>query len=127
MSRGHSIEIVPSIQVVKVSYYGVVLAETRDPVLLHESRLPTRYYIRATDVRMDLLTPTEKHTECPFKGTASYWSVRVGDETIPDLVWSYPDPIPDAEGIAGLLCFYNEKVDLEVDGELLEKPATPWS
>jgi uncharacterized protein (DUF427 family) len=127
VSRGHSIEIVPSIQVVKVSYYGVVLAETRDPVLLHESRLPTRYYIRATDVRMDLLTPTEKHTECPFKGTASYWSVRVGDETIPDLVWSYPDPIPDAEGIAGLLCFYNEKVDLEVDGELLEKPATPWS
>lgn len=124
---GHRIQIVPSTQVVKVSYNGVVLAETRDPVLLHESRLPTRYYIPASDVRMELLTPTDKHTECPFKGTASYWSALVGDETIPDLVWSYPDPIPDAEGIAGLLCFYNEKVDLEVDGELLEKPATPWS
>jgi uncharacterized protein (DUF427 family) len=116
VSRGHEIKIEPSSQTVKVSYNGVVLAETSQPVLLHESRLPTRYYIPASDVRMDLLTPTTKHTECPFKGTASYWSARVRDETVSDLVWSYPEPIPQAEQIAGLLCFYNERVDLEVDG-----------
>ncbi len=99
-----------------MSYKCVVLAETQNALALHEGRLPTRYYIPQADVRMELLTSTDKHTECPFKGTASYWSVRVGDETIPDLVWSYPDPIPDAKEIAGLMCFYNERVDLAVGG-----------
>jgi uncharacterized protein (DUF427 family) len=101
---------------VTVSYKGVVLAETRSALVLREGKLPPRYYIPASDVRMELLAPTAKQTECPFKGTASYWSARVGDELVPDLVWSYPDPIPEAKEIAGLMCFYNERVDLGVDG-----------
>ena len=124
---GHHLEIVASDQHVSVSRDGVLLAESRRPVVLRETGLPPRYYLPPEDVRMDLLTPSEKHTECPFKGTASYWSARLGDETLPDFVWSYPDPIPAARPIAGLMCFYNEKVDLEVDGEPQPRPTTPWS
>jgi uncharacterized protein (DUF427 family) len=116
VTHAHAIEIVPSTQVVTVSYKGVVLAETKHALVLREGRLPPRYYIPEADVRMELLTPTSKHTVCPFKGTASYWSVRVGDELLPDLVWSYPDPIPDATEIAGMLCFYNERVEIDASG-----------
>jgi uncharacterized protein (DUF427 family) len=94
---------------------GVVLAETDRPVVLEETGLPTRYYFQPEDVRMELLTPTDKHTHCPFKGDASYWTVRAGDEELADVVWSYPDPIAEAKEIEGLLCFYNDRVDLEVD------------
>jgi uncharacterized protein (DUF427 family) len=96
-------------------------------VVLDETGLPPRYYIPAADVRMELLTPTDTKTTCPFKGTASYWSAAIGDEVVPDLAWSYPDPIAEAAEIAGLLCFYNEKVDLEVDGEFQARPSTRWS
>ena len=68
-------------------------------------------------MRTDLLQPTGTHTTCPFKGEASYWSAQVGDEVHEDLVWSYPDPIPQAAEIAGLLCFYPDRVELSVDGE----------
>lgn len=126
-AQGHRIRVEPATCHVKISVDGRLLADTQRPVLLHETGLPTRYYIPRDDVQMQLLTPTNRETECPFKGSASYWSVSAGAETIPNLVWSYPDPIPSAGGIAGLLCFYNEKVDLEVDGELQPRPDTPWS
>lgn len=126
-ASGHRIEIRPADVKVKVSLDGVILAETSRPVVLHETGIAPRYYIAAEDVRMDLLTPTESETKCPFKGTASYWSVNVGGDVVKDLVWSYPDPIPEARDIAGLLCFYNEKVDLEVDGEVLPRPTSRWS
>jgi uncharacterized protein (DUF427 family) len=76
---------------------------------------------------MDLLAPTETHTRCPYKGIASYWTARVGDEELKDIVWSYPDPIEECPKIKGLLCFFNEKVDIVVDGELQERPITKWS
>lgn len=118
MKKGHRIVITPSTAHVRVSLKGVVVAETKTPTILAETGLPARYYIPRSDVRMELLRPSERHTTCPFKGEASYWSVHVDGEALPDLVWSYPEPIPEAEQIGGLLCFYNEKVDLEVDGEL---------
>ena len=126
-TQGHRIRVEPATSHVKIAVNGHILADTHQPVLLHETGLPTRYYIRRGDVRMQLLSPTDKQTECPFKGSASYWSLDTGDETVPNLVWCYEAPIEGAEGIAGLLCFYNEKVDLEVDGELLPRPDTPWS
>jgi uncharacterized protein (DUF427 family) len=126
-TRGHRIRVEPATCHVKVALNGQVIADTRRPVLLHETGLPTRYYIPRDDVRMQLLSPTDKQTDCPFKGSASYWSLDTGDETIPNLVWSYEAPIESAKGITGLLCFYNEKVDLEVDGELQPRPKTPWS
>jgi len=78
-------------------------------------------------VRDDVLLPSDKETQCPYKGTASYRSVKVGGETAEDLIWYYPEPIAAVTSIKDYLCFYNEKVDLEVDGEAQERPTTQWS
>ena len=106
---------------------GTVLADTTNPVLLKEGMLPTRYYLRREDVRMEFLEPTDSTWHCPFKGDATFWSAHIDGEVLTDIAWSYPEPIPGAEGIAGLICFYNEKVDVEVDGKQLERPKTRWS
>jgi uncharacterized protein (DUF427 family) len=99
---------------------GVTLADTRRPRLLFETGLPTRYYIPSEDVRMDLLRPSEKHTQCPYKGTASYLST----ETERDIAWFYPEPIPEQPRIEGLIAFFNERVDIDVDGEREGRPET---
>jgi uncharacterized protein (DUF427 family) len=106
---------------------GEVVAETDRPRILFETGLPPRYYFPPEDVSEDVLLPSDKKTECPCKGVASYYSVQVGGETRDALVWYYPDPIPAAADIEGHLCFFNEKVDLEVDGEAQQRPQTQWS
>jgi uncharacterized protein (DUF427 family) len=73
------------------------------------------------------LTATDKHTRCPYKGEASYWTANVGGAALPDIVWSYPDPIAECPRIKDYLCFFNEKVDVYVDDELQERPITAWS
>jgi uncharacterized protein (DUF427 family) len=112
---------------VVVEVDGVVVAESDRPTILFETGLPPRYYLPMTDVRMELLEPTGSTSGCPYKGTAQYWSVRVGDTVHDDLVWSYPTPLPESAPIRGLLCFYNERVDLVVDGERLPRPKTKFS
>jgi uncharacterized protein (DUF427 family) len=116
MTKGHQITITPADARVEVTLGGQTLAESSRAVVLHETGLPARYYFPRADVRAELL-PSALQTTCPFKGQASYWSVRVGGEIHEDLVWSYPAPIPSAAGIAGLMCFYNERVEVIVDGE----------
>ncbi|MFD8733893.1 DUF427 domain-containing protein [Streptomyces sp. NPDC059618] len=112
---------------VRVDIDGTPVADTVRPVLLFETGLPTRYYIPREDVRLDLFVPTTNHTGCPYKGTAHYWSWR-GDASVPpNVVWSYPDPLPAVGPIKDLLAFYNEAVDITVDGELQERPVTPFS
>ncbi len=123
----HRVDALPSNRHVRVVIDGETVAETDHPHLLFETGLPTRYYIPREDVHMELLEPTDKHTRCPYKGEASYFSVRVGNQVYPDLVWTYPDPIPECPKIKNLLAFYNEKVDIYVDGELQERPKTKWS
>ena len=120
MASGHQITITPANRHVEVRLGGVLLAASDRAVLLKETGLPARYYLPREDVRADLLRPTATHTTCPFKGQASYWSAEAGGEVHEDIVWSYQDPIPEAAGITGLLCFYNDRVDLTV-GE--ERPA----
>jgi uncharacterized protein (DUF427 family) len=127
MTQGHRITVTPADLHVEVSVNGVKIAESDRPVLLEETGLPTRYYLPREHVRADLLRATNSETTCPFKGQASYWSVELDDEVLDDLVWSYESPIPQAEGVAGLLCFYNERVDLVVDGVALARPETPYS
>jgi uncharacterized protein (DUF427 family) len=114
MASGHTITITPAERHIEVSVGGQKLASSDRALRLDETGLPARYYIPREDVRTDLLQPTAKQTTCPFKGQASYWSARVGGEVYQDLVWSYETPIPAAEQIAGLLCFYNERVELTV-------------
>jgi uncharacterized protein (DUF427 family) len=121
------VDVMPSSRHVRVVIDGVTVAETKQPSVLFETSLPTRYYIPSSDVNMATFTPTDTKTRCPYKGVASYWSVTIGDKLYKDLVWSYPDPISECPKIKGLLCFYNEKVDLYVDGELQEQPQTHWS
>jgi len=127
MTQGHRITITPADLHVEVSVDGERVAESQHPVLLQETGLPTRYYLPRQDVRTELLRPTSSETTCPFKGQASYWSVEVAGKVHDDLVWSYASPIPEAEGVTGLLCFYNERVDLTVDGERQPTPETPFS
>jgi uncharacterized protein (DUF427 family) len=118
MASGHKITITPAQVHVEVTVGGERLAESDRPVLLDETGMPTRYYLPRQDVRTDLLKPTDHATTCPFKGQASYWSAQVGGQTYENLVWSYEEPIPQAEGITGLMCFYPDQVELTVDGQL---------
>jgi uncharacterized protein (DUF427 family) len=121
------VDILPSSRHVRVEVDGVTIAESASPRLLFETGLPARYYLPKTHVRMDLLTPTETVSHCPYKGQAAYWSVRAGDRVHADLAWSYRTPLPESQKIAGLVAFYNEKVDLYVDGVLQERPHTKFS
>ena len=120
------IDALPTSRHVRVLVDGEVMADSRRAVILFETGLPPRYYLPKTDVRMDLLSPSDTSTGCPYKGFARYWDATVGDTTHRDLVWGYPTPLPESEAIAGLVSFYNEKVVIEVDGELLERPRHPF-
>ncbi len=115
MSAGHTVTITPADLHVEIRVDGEKVAESDRPVLLEETGLPTRYYLPREDVRMDLLRATSFTTMCPFKGDASYWTLDLGDRVHDGIVWSYERPIAGAEGIAGLLCFYNDRVELTVD------------
>jgi uncharacterized protein (DUF427 family) len=121
------VDILPSSRQVRIEVGGVTIAESDKPTLLFETGLPTRYYLPKTHVRMDLLTPTDTESHCPYKGQAEWWSVRVGDAVYPDLAWSYRTPLPESQKIAGLVSFYNEKVDLYVDGVLQDRPSTKFA
>ncbi|TGD85506.1 DUF427 domain-containing protein [Mycolicibacterium sp. CH28] len=113
---------------VTVELDGVLLADTTSPVLLFETGLPTRYYIDRTDVRFGHLEPTSTQTLCPYKGvTSGYWSVRVNGGLHADLAWTYDTPLPAVAPIANLVAFYNEKLDITVDGVRLARPKTHFS
>jgi uncharacterized protein (DUF427 family) len=119
----HRIETLHSSKHIRIELDGVTLADSTHPTLLLESGLPTRYYLPKADVRMDLLTPTRLTTGCPYKGNASYWSY--GDHD--NIVWGYSFPVAESAKIAGLVSFYNEKVDVYVDGALEDKPVTQFA
>jgi uncharacterized protein (DUF427 family) len=122
------VDALRSTRPVRIELDGVVLADTTSPVMLFETGLPTRYYINRTDVHFEHLRATGTVSECPYKGTTSgYWSVVVGDVEHKDLAWAYDFPTRQALPIAGLIAFYNEKVDVFVDGALLERPNTHFS
>ncbi len=110
---------------VRIELDGILLADAHDPVLLFETGLPTRYYLDRTDVVFDHLEPSDTQTLCPYKGvTSGYWSVRVGDTVHQDLAWTYDYPLPDVAPIARMIAFYNEKVDIIIDGVALARPHT---
>ncbi|GAC1363863.1 MAG: DUF427 domain-containing protein [Actinomycetota bacterium] len=127
----HRVDVVHSSRQVRVEAAGRILAQSGRPSLLFETGLPTRYYLPKLDVRMDLLTASRTTSRCPYKGVAVYWSVPggggEGDRLLEDLAWSYPLPIPECPKIENLICFYNEKLDIFVDGVLQARPATEWS
>jgi uncharacterized protein (DUF427 family) len=124
---GVRVDILPSSRHVRIEVGGVTVADSVHPTLLFETGLPTRYYLRRTDVRMDLLERTSTVTHCPYKGASEYFSVHVGDQVHADLAWSYPTPLPESTRVAGLVAFTDEKVDVYVDGVLQERPKTKFA
>jgi uncharacterized protein (DUF427 family) len=122
------VDALRSTRTVRVELEEVVLAESSSPVMVFETGLPTRYYLNRTEVRFEHLVPTDTVTSCPYKGTTTgYWSVRIGDQTHADLAWAYDFPTGPLLPIAGLIAFYNEKVNVFVDGVLLDRPGTHFS
>ncbi len=115
-----------SSRTIRVELDGIVLAESDRPLIVFETGLPVRYYVPREDVRATL-RPTATRTTCAYKVQASYWSVDAGDRVVEDLAWSYPAPLRDASDLVDLVCFFDEKTDLVVDGVRRERPITPWS
>jgi uncharacterized protein (DUF427 family) len=121
------VDILASSRHVRVEVDGVTVADSRQPRILFETGLPPRYYVPLSDLRTDLLRPSPTVTHCPYKGAATYWTVDAGKGGHEDLVWIYRAPLPESQKVAGLACFYNEKVDLYLDGELQDRPRTKFS
>jgi len=121
----HRIDILRSARHVRVRIRNMVVADSRRSRMLFETGLPVRYYIPRDDVRLDLLAMSDTVTACAYKGqTTQYWSFRGGPR---DVAWSYDRPSPEVGGIAGRVCFFNERVDIEIDAVLQPRPQTPWS
>jgi uncharacterized protein (DUF427 family) len=119
----HRIDIVHSSRHVRIEHDGELIAETTDPYLLFEPPLPVRYYVPPQDVRAELLEPSETTSFCAYKGRAAYRASRSGE----DIAWFYPQPLREAAEITDRVAFFNERVDIVVDGVPLPRPETPWS
>ena len=122
----HRIDVLPSSRPVRLELEGQVLAVSSRPALLFETMLPTRYYLPRADVTAELV-PSSTRTWCAYKGQASYFSAQVGGRLVPDIAWSYPDPRHDADRVRDLIAFFDERVDVTLDGERRARPVTPWS
>ena len=119
------VDALRSTRTVRVELDGTLLAESSSTVMVFETGLPTRYYFNRAEVNFAALMPSDTVTSCPYKGmTSGYWSVRTRDAFVPDLAWAYDFPTRQLLPIAGLIAFYNERVDITLDGVHLERPKT---
>ena len=123
----HRVDLIASSRRVDIEFEGRHLASSERPHLLFETHLPTRYYMPPEHVNFDLLEPSELVTRCPYKGTARFWSLADAGKEGRNVAWSYPDPIPENPRIKDLIAFYNERVDIIIDGTRIDRPVTPWS
>ncbi|KAE9969319.1 hypothetical protein EG328_006953 [Venturia inaequalis] len=118
------VDILPSSRPIKISLNGITLAESPSSVHLLETGLPTRYYLPPASLNQQYIRKSNLITKCPYKGDAEYYDVVINGQSFSNLVWYYRLPTLESAGIAGLVCFYNEKVDITLDGKLLERPRT---
>jgi len=121
------VDVLASSRHVHIEIDGVQVADSDQPRILFETGLPPRYYLPLAHLRTELLRPSPTVTRCPYKGTAAYWSLEVNGRRCEDYAWTYRTTLPESQKIAGLVSFYNEKVDLFVDGAALERPRTVFS
>ncbi|KAK5625277.1 hypothetical protein RRF57_000993 [Xylaria bambusicola] len=132
------VDVVFSSRPVRVLVHGTEVAHAPSCFQLYETGLPVRFYLPITSVRLDLLRESATVTACPYKGVANYYDVVFGgvekgaqgggkEQTLKDIIWYYKTPKLECAAIAGCLCFYNEKVDIELDGKVLERPTSPFS
>ena len=122
------IELRASSRSVRIVHDGQLLAETTRSIMLFESThvLPVRYYLPREDVRVELV-PTDLRSYCPYKGQAGYWTARLADGELPDIAWSYAEPLPEVAAVRDRISFFTERLDVLVDGVPLPRPASPWS
>jgi uncharacterized protein (DUF427 family) len=123
----HRIDVYPTLQHVRVLVEGQQVAESRTALALFETGHPTRYYLPAEDIRWEMLEPSPTKTRCAYKGSASFWHVRIGEILHEDVFWTYRDPQHDAEQVRDRISFFQERSDLELDGGREERPVTQWS
>ena len=121
------VDTLPGSRHVRIERDGVLLAETRRPVLVFETGIATRFYIPREDVAMNVLRESETVSQCPYKGRASYLSAQIGSELVRDLAWTYTFPVPEAPRLEQLIAFFDERVDTWVDGEPRPRPVSAWS
>ena len=122
----HRIDILRSSRRVRIELEGELLAESTRTRMLFETLLPTRFYLPREDISAPLVTSATR-TTCAYKGHASYLSPVVKGVEVPDLAWTYPTPLREAAEVSGLVAFFDERVDVLVDGTRRERPVTPWS
>jgi uncharacterized protein (DUF427 family) len=123
----HRIDVRASSRRVRISDGDVLLADSRRPHLLFEGTFPMpRYYLPRADVAVELV-PSDTRTTCAYKGHAQHYSAVLGSRTLTDVAWTYPEPLDDARDVAGLVCFYHERLDLVLDDDPVPRVRTPWS
>jgi uncharacterized protein (DUF427 family) len=122
----HRIDVLPSSRHVHLELDGHVLADSSRPMMLFETLLPVRCYVPREDIRAEL-SPSDTRTYCAYKGQASYWSATLDGKIIPDIAWTYQQPLHDAARVRDLVAFFDERIDVSLDGERRERPITPWS
>lgn len=107
----HRVDLVPEPRRLKVVFAGVTIADSASTLRVEETGHGPVHYFPPKDVRTDLLRPSERHTRCPFKGEASYWTIAAPGKTAEDAVWAYPEPYDEVAGLAGYFAFYGNRVD----------------
>lgn len=122
----HRVDALPSSRHVRVSVDGVTLAESDRAVVIYETGLVPRWYLPREDVRVTL-EPSDYRSRCAYKGEASYWSVTLGDTPHVNVAWTYREPRHDAAPVKDRVAFFNERVDLDVDGVREQRPGGPWA
>lgn len=123
----HRVDVLPTSRRVVVSLDGAVLAGSTRALLVCEAALPRRLYLPAQDVDDARLLPSATRTTCAYKGVARYRSAQVGGVVVPDVAWCYPDPAPELDAIRDRWCFFDERVDVDLDGVRAERPVSAWS
>jgi uncharacterized protein (DUF427 family) len=122
------VDAIRSSRPIRIARDGVALAEAASSIMVFETGLPTRYYLERTAVDFQHLLPSDTETACPYKGrTSGYWSAGTPEGVVVDVAWSYDFPTLALTPIAGLVAFFNERVDITVDGTALERPTTHYS
>jgi uncharacterized protein (DUF427 family) len=121
------IETLSSTCHVRIAFVGHTLASSNNVIMLIEPLLPTRYYLPKTSVDWDVMVPSDTTSGCPYKGEANYYSVVVQGVEMKDLAWWYKYPAVEVGAIAGRVCFYNEKVEVFINGGLQKKPVSKFS